>query len=249
MTRYFLELSYKGSAYNGWQIQQNALSVQEIIQKALSTLLKESVLIVGAGRTDTGVHASFYIAHFDTESQNDIENISFCYHLNAILPKDIAVYKIYRVNESMHARFSAIEREYKYYITTKKDPFSFDKAYTCIQDLDLDSMQKSADILLEYSDFTSFAKLHTDTKTNICKITHAGFEKENNMIIFTIRADRFLRNMVRAIIGTLLEVGKGNIGIDDFRLIIEKKDRCAAKSSAQSQGLFLTNITYKNSNL
>lgn len=244
MTRYFLELSYRGSAYHGWQIQQNAPSVQEIIQKSLATLLKESVLVVGAGRTDTGVHASFYIAHFDTNSTRDLQQDSFCYHLNAILPKDIAIHRIYPVKGDLHARFSAIEREYKYYIATKKNPFSLDRAYTYTQKLNMETMQEAADLLLKYTDFTSFAKLHTDTKTNICKIAYAGFEKENDTIIFTIRADRFLRNMVRAVIGTLLEVGKEKISVDDFREIIEKKDRSAAKSSAQSQGLFLTNIVY-----
>ncbi len=244
MTRYFIELSYKGTHYNGWQIQPNAPSIQQTIEEALSKLLRHNTNIVGAGRTDTGVHASKYIAHFDTESDKDCTQENFVYHFNAILPKDIAIHKIYRVDSELHARFSALEREYKYYISTTKNPFVIDTAYIFTMQLDLEKMQEAANLLLNVSDFTSFAKLHTDTKTNFCKVTKASFEKNGDIIVFTIKADRFLRNMVRAIVGTLLEVGRGKITISDFKKIIEAKDRCAAKSSASSNGLFLTDIKY-----
>lgn len=244
MTRYFIELSYKGTAYNGWQIQNNAISVQQVVQEALSMLLQEPIKIIGAGRTDTGVHASHYIAHVDTSSEKDLSSVDFHYHLNSVLPKDISIHKIYPVSNGMHARFSAKEREYKYYISTVKNPFKIDTAYVYTRGLNVEYMQKAADILVEYTDFTSFAKLHADTKTNICSVKFVGFEQQNEMLIFTIRADRFLRNMVRAIVGTLLEVGKGKITIEQFREIIEAKDRGKAKTSAYASALFLTNIKY-----
>lgn len=245
MTRYFIELSYKGTHYNGWQIQQNAPSVQEAIQNALSVLLKESIQISGAGRTDTGVHASFYVAHVDIESSFDLSNIDFRYHLNALLPRDIAIHQIYPVSMDMHARFSALKREYKYYIHTQKNPFKSEVSYVFPIKLNVEMMQEAANILLEYSDFTSFAKLHADTKTNNCNVSYAHFEqKENGELIFTIRADRFLRNMVRAIVGTLLWIGRGVLTVEQFREIIEAKDRCRAKASAKACGLFLTDIKY-----
>ena len=244
MTRYFIELSYKGTSYNGWQIQPNARSVQQTIQEALFMILQEQVKLVGAGRTDTGVHASFYVAHFDTMSSNDLSDKNFSYHLNLILPKDIAIQKVYQVSEDIHARFSAKSREYKYYIQTRKNSFTVDTAMVLTMSLNIENMQKAASLLLEYDDFTSFSKLHTSSKTNICNITTAQFEVKGYEIVFTISANRFLRNMVRAIMGTLLEVGKDRITVEGFRNIILAKDRGMAKSSAFACGLFLTDIKY-----
>ena len=243
MHRYFLQLSYKGTRYFGWQRQPNAISVQEVIEKTLSTVLREDIAVVGAGRTDTGVHASFYVAHFDVA--NEIaEPEKLLYHLNRFLPDDIAIQKIKKVNSDFHARFSAVSRTYKYYISVIKDPFTTDTSYQFTVPLDIEKMNEAAKMLFEYTDFTSFAKLHTDVKTNNCKIFQAEWETENNQLVFTIKADRFLRNMVRAIVGTLLEVGKGKITVDDFREIIEMKNRGAAGTSAPPQGLFLVDIGY-----
>ena len=243
MHRYFLQLSYKGTRYFGWQRQPNAVSVQEVIEKTLSTVLREEIAVVGAGRTDTGVHASFYVLHFDVLNEI-IEPEKLLYHLNRFLPDDIAIQKIKKVNSDFHARFSAVSRTYKYYISVIKDPFTTDTSYQFTVPLDIEKMNEAAKMLFEYTDFTSFAKLHTDVKTNNCKIFQAEWETENNQLVFTIKADRFLRNMVRAIVGTLLEVGKGKISVDDFRKIIEMKNRGAAGTSAPPQGLFLVDIGY-----
>ena len=243
MQRYFLQLSYKGTRYFGWQRQPNAISVQEVIEKTLSTVLREEIAVVGAGRTDTGVHASFYVLHFDVTNEIE-EPEKLVYHLNRFLPTDIAVQQIVKTNPEFHARFSAISRTYKYYISTVKDPFTTDTSYQFTVPLDVEKMNEAAKTLFEYTDFTSFAKLHTDVKTNNCKIFQAEWKRENNMLVFTIKADRFLRNMVRAIVGTLIEVGKGKITVDDFRKIIETKNRGAAGTSAPPQGLFLVDIEY-----
>lgn len=243
MFRYFLQLSYKGTRYFGWQIQPNAVSVQEVLEKTLSTVLRESVAVVGAGRTDTGVHALFYILHFDV--LNEItEPDKLVFHLNRFLPADIAIQKIWKVDNEMHARFSAVSRTYKYFISTEKNPFTTETSFLYTGFLDVDKMNEAARILFYYNDFTSFSKLHTDVKTNNCKIYEAAWKQEDRQLIFTIKADRFLRNMVRAIVGTLLEVGKGKITIDDFKKIIEAKDRGAAGTSVPAQGLFLVDIEY-----
>lgn len=243
MHRYFLQLSYKGTRYFGWQRQPNAVSMQEVIEKTLSTVLREEIAVVGAGRTDTGVHASFYVLHFDVLNEI-MEPEKLLYHLNRFLPDDIAIQKIKKVNSDFHARFSAVSRTYKYYISMVKDPFTTDTSYQFTVPLDIEKMNEAAKMLFEYIDFTSFAKLHTDVKTNNCKIFQAEWETEDNQLVFTIKADRFLRNMVRAIVGTLLEVGKDKITVDDFRKIIEKKNRGAAGTSAPPQGLFLVDIGY-----
>ncbi len=243
--RYFIELSYLGTNYHGWQSQPNSITIQETVEKALSTLLKEDVAIVGAGRTDTGVHASHYIAHFDTEKREVVDK-NFIYHANAILSRDIVIHTIKAVREDAHARFSAIDREYKYYISLSKNPFRQGVEVYIPYSLDVKLMNEAADKILKYDDFTSFAKLHTDTSNNICKVTKAYFEVEGDNIIFTIRANRFLRNMVRAITGTLLEVGRGKITVERFCQIIEAKNRSCAGSSAHSSGLFLTEIAYPN---
>ena len=243
MQRYFLQLSYNGTRYFGWQKQPNAISVQEVIEKALSTVLRAEIAVVGAGRTDTGVHASFYVAHFDV-SNEIAEPEKLMYHLNRFLPGDIAIQKIWKVGNDLHARFSAISRTYKYFISTVKDPFQTETSFQYTGFLDVEKMNEAALVLYEYQDFTSFSKLHTDVKTNNCKIFQAEWKTENNQLVFTIKADRFLRNMVRAIVGTLLEVGKGKITVDDFRKIIERQDRRAAGTSAPAHGLFLVDIEY-----
>ncbi len=241
--RYFLELSYSGKAYNGWQIQPSDPSVQQTLQRALSTLLGAETETVGAGRTDTGVHASYYVAHFDTERLLD-DLARFCYHLNAILPHDIAVSGVRRVRDDAHARFDALSREYRYYITTRKDPFRTDTALRWTLPLDAERMNEAAALLLEARDFTSFSKLHSDNKTNLCRVSRAGWHREGDLLVFTIEADRFLRNMVRAVVGTLLDVGRGKLSVGGFRSVIEGRDRALAGGSAPAQGLFLTGVRY-----
>lgn len=241
--RYFLQCSYKGTNYHGWQIQPNAISVQEVFEDALSKILREKIAVVGAGRTDTGVHALYFILHFDVKNPIS-EQLDVVYKLNSFLPPDIAVQKVWPVHVETHARFSAISRTYKYYISAEKNPFSTETSYRYLKSLNIDSMNKAAETLFEYEDFTSFSRLHTDVKTNNCKIMHAEWTIKEKQLVFTIKADRFLRNMVRALAGTLLEVGKGKLTIEQFREIIEKKDRGAAGTSVPAQGLFLVDIEY-----
>ncbi|MCR5312693.1 MAG: tRNA pseudouridine(38-40) synthase TruA [Bacteroidaceae bacterium] len=244
--RYFITLSYNGARYHGWQIQPNGISVQEVLNKALTTLLRENTEVTGAGRTDAGVNASMMVAHFDsTINFDDSEQLhQLKYRLNKLLPPDIAIQDIRPVAEDLHARFSATSRMYHYYIITEKSPFE-PFAYRFPQPLDFEKMNEAAKILFEYTDFTSFSKLHTDVKTNNCKIMEAHWDQLSPIKwCFTIRADRFLRNMVRAIVGTLVDVGRGTITIDEFRHIIEKKDRCSAGTSVPGNALFLADVTY-----
>ena len=239
--RYFIYLSYDGARYHGWQIQPNGSSVQEVLGKALSTLLHESIEVTGAGRTDAGVNASLMVAHFDTEHTADDQ---LTYRLNKFLPQDIAIHKIVPVKPEAHARFSATSRTYHYYVITAKSPFE-PYAYRFPQPLDFDKMNEAAKALFDYIDFTSFSKLHTDVKTNNCRIMAAQWEQVSPIKWkFTITADRFLRNMVRAIVGTLLDVGRGVLTLEQFREIIEKKDRCSAGMSVPGNALFLADITY-----
>jgi len=241
--RYFINLSYKGTNYHGWQIQPNAITIQEILQKALSTLLKKETEIIGAGRTDTGVHASYFIAHFDTSDA--IDTSSICFSMNRIIPRDIVIHSIYEVPNELHSRFSAISRTYKYYISQTKDPFALETSTFIWGKLDIKAMNDACNILFEYTDFTSFSKLHTDTATNNCQIMLAHWELiDNNKLVFTIKADRFLRNMVRAVVGTILEIGRGKMTLDNFRTIIESKNRSNAGVSAPPEGLFLCDIKY-----
>ena len=240
--RYFIELAYKGTHFHGWQVQPDAISVQEVLEKALSTKLQEKIVVTGAGRTDTGVHASFFVAHFDT--QKSFDTGSTIYGLNNLVGKDIAIYKIFPVADNLHARFDAVSRTYEYRICQTKNPFLKEISTFLNKDLDLDLMNKASQLLFEYTDFTSFSKLHTDTKTNNCKITQAFWAPQNELLVFTITADRFLRNMVRAIVGTLIDLGEHKISIDEFRKIIEAKDRAKAGKSAPAEGLFLTQIEY-----
>ena len=240
--RYFIQLSYKGTRYSGWQIQHGTSTVQEVLDSALSVLLKEDIRTTGAGRTDTGVHALLFIAHFDTVNQ--IISNDFVYRINGILPKDIAVQKVYPVNSDAHSRFDARSRTYEYRISRTKDPFYDGFVYFFHQPLDVDAMNNSCHVLKDYNDFTSFSKLHSNAKTNICTIFHAKWYEKNDLLVFTIKADRFLRNMVRAIVGTMLEVGKGKLDIDGFRHVIEVKNRSAAGSSVPAEGLYLIDIEY-----
>lgn len=243
MTRYFIELAYNGSNYHGWQIQPGAPTIQEELNKALSTLLRQNICVVGAGRTDTGVHASFYIAHFDSEIPiSHLELLT--YKLNRLTSKDIAISHIYPVNAQMHARFSAISRTYKYYINKEKDPFTCAFAWKIHPLPDIRLMNEACQILFDYTDFTSFSKLHTDVKTNNCHIMQAYWEDTGKQLVFTIKANRFLRNMVRAIVGTMLEIGQEKITVKELRNIIESKNRCNAGTSVPGHALFLCNIEY-----
>lgn len=245
MKRYFIYLSYNGEKYCGWQVQPNGMSVQEAIETALATLLRVPTPIVGAGRTDAGVHARMMVVHFDNE-QDYLDLALLTKKLNSLLPRDISICKIVEVYPEAHARFDAISRLYRYYITTQKDPFLHHLKYKVYGDLDLDAMQSCADILFEYEDFTSFSKLHTDVKTNNCTIMQARWERQDSDYIFTIKANRFLRNMVRSVVGTLLEAGRGKIDAHGMRRIIEAKDRGTAGTSVPGHALFLEDIEYDN---
>lgn len=246
MYRYFIYLAYDGTNYHGWQIQPNGASVQETLMKALATFLRCPVEVVGAGRTDAGVHARLMIAHFDFERPLDPATVVD--KLNRLLPPDIAVYQVRPVTPEAHARFDATSRTYKYYLTTRKDPFTRSYAWRVFQALDFERMNEAARTLFDYTDFTSFSKLHTDVKTNNCRIMQAYWEQVGEYEwVFTIQADRFLRNMVRAIVGTLVEVGRGKLTVEGFRKVIEEKNRCSAGSSVPGQALFLVGVTYPDS--
>ena len=241
--RYFITFSYDGTAYHGWQIQPHSVSVQEELQKALSTLLRRSVEVVGAGRTDTGVHARKMVAHFDSEQE--LECTQLVYKLNKLLPRDIAVQQVERVEDEMHARFSAKSRTYHYYVHLGKDPFLRSYSWQVYGNPDFELMNKAAEVLMEYTDFTSFSKVNTDTKTNDCTITEAHWDKVGEgQWRFTITANRFLRNMVRAIVGTLMEVGRGRMTIEQLRSVVEAKDRCRAGDSVPGNALFLVEVKY-----
>ncbi len=243
MKRYFIYLSYNGKNYCGWQIQPNGITVQQKLEESLSLLLQEEISVVGAGRTDSGVHAACMVAHFDSEKIIDCP--ALVKKLNGFLPGDIAVSKIEEVIPKAHARFDAVSRTYKYYVTTKKDPFRENFAYRAPFELNFELMNEAAETLFDYEDFTSFSKLHTDVKTNNCTIMYAQWEQESDSLwVFTIQANRFLRNMVRAIVGTLFEVGRGKITVEDFRKIIEQKNRNLAGTSAPAPALFLIDVAY-----
>lgn len=243
MGRYFIELAYNGCQYHGWQIQPGTRTVQEELNRALSTLLREDIQVVGAGRTDTGVHASFFVAHFDLgcELPDPAQTV---YKLNRLLGKDIAIYDLYPVAQEIHARFSALSRTYKYYIDKKKNPFTYPYAWKVFPLPDIQCMNEACGILFEYTDFTSFSKLHTDVKTNNCTIQEARWEDTGDQLVFMIKANRFLRNMVRAIVGTMVEIGQGKLNGDDLRQIIESRNRCNAGTSVPGHALFLCGIEY-----
>ena len=242
MQRYFLYISYNGVNYCGWQIQPNGNSIQQEIETTLQTLLRKPVSITGAGRTDAGVHAKTMVAHFDFEFIQNKELI--VEKMNRILPHDIAIHQIRQVSPEAHARFGALSREYQYFITTRKDVFNYPFQYKVSHPLDVEKMNQATKILFEYVDFTSFSKLHTDVKTNHCKIKYAHWEEKDELYTFTIRADRFLRNMVRAIVGTMIDVGREKLSLAGFREVIEVRDRCRAGTSVPGQALFLTDIEY-----
>lgn len=244
MFRYFIQLAYRGTRFHGWQIQPNAISVQEELNKALSVLTRETVNVVGAGRTDTGVHASFFVAHVDLNAKL-ADPTQLAFKMNAFLPDDIRIDSMFQVDEDFHARFSAVSRTYRYYIARRKELFQHEFSHYVPYDLDLDKMNEAAKNLFDYTDFTSFSKLHTDVKTNNCVIMDAFWSLTNNgLLVFEVKADRFLRNMVRAMVGTLLEVGKGRMSIADFNAVLEQKHRGAAGASVAAKGLFLCDIAY-----
>lgn len=241
--RYFVWFSYDGTAYHGWQIQPNGNSVQEELQRALSTLLREEISVTGAGRTDAGVHARQMVAHFDFSEAIDLEQLA--YKLNRILPCDIAVDRVELVDDDMHARFSATSRTYHYYIHTKKDPFSRPYSTELHYELDFDKMNEAGRILMTYDDFGAFCKSHSDVKTTLCRVMKAEWvQTSETSWYFEITANRFLRNMVRAVVGTLIDVGRGRLTLDDFRKVIEGKRRTEAGESMPANALFLENIRY-----
>ncbi|MFB6317392.1 tRNA pseudouridine(38-40) synthase TruA [Saccharicrinis sp. FJH54] len=242
--RYFTELAYNGASFHGWQIQPNATSVQETLEKAFSLITRQNIQITGCGRTDTGVHARYYVAHFDTEEALS-EPTQLMYQLNRYLGADIVIYSISAVDSETHARFHAVERAYEYHIILRKDPFLKDTTLHLPYEPDVESMNKSAKLLLDYTDFTSFSKLHTDVKTNDCKILRAEWvNRSSHDLVFHIRADRFLRNMVRAIVGTLLEVGKNRMTPEEFENVIVSRNRSKAGTSVPGHALFLTDVVY-----
>lgn len=243
--RYFIELQYDGAAYCGWQRQPDAPTVQQTIEQRLSMLRRVPTEIVGAGRTDTGVNASFYVAHFDSDTPiEDCEQLT--YKLNRVLPDDIAIKRIYEVDAAKHARFDARQREYTYFITPCKQPFRRFSAWYFAVDLDVAKMNEAAQKLLCYDDFTSFAKLNSNNKTNICHISYVEWVVEDDLTLrFTIRADRFLRNMVRAIVGTLVDVGRGRYSVEEFEDIIRSRDLSRSSAGAPACGLFLSDVRYE----
>lgn len=240
--RYFIKLAYNGTHYHGWQYQPNAASVQETMNKAFSVLLNTTINLMGAGRTDTGVHAKEMYAHFDFENQFDIP--SLVHKLNSYLPKDIVIYDIIPVHDDAHTRFDATKRTYEYHINTFKDVFSQEQSWYFHQKLDIDLMTEAAQILFNHTDFQCFSKVNTDVNTFDCTIFEAYWKQENGNLIFTISANRFLRNMVRAIVGTLVNIGLHKITLADFTAIIESKNRDKAGFSVPAHGLYLTKIEY-----
>ena len=241
--RYFVTFSYDGSRYHGWQIQPNGDSVQAQLQRALSLLLRSETTVTGAGRTDAGVHARMMVAHFDTASEIDGRQLT--YKLNKLLPRDIAVSQVARVPDDLHARFSATSRMYRYYLHTEKDPFLSRTSCELHYPLDFGKMNEAAKVLMAYEDFGAFCKAHADVKTTLCRVTVAEWHQTSPTTwYFEIRANRFLRNMVRAVVGTLVDVGRGRVTLDDFRKIIEGKKRTEAGESMPAHALFLEDITY-----
>lgn len=239
-----MKLAYRGANFHGWQSQPNAVSVQSTIEDALTTIVRTPIKITGAGRTDTGVNARMMIAHFDVEQPLPSPD-GLVKALNSLVGKDITIYSIDQVHDDAHARFDATSRTYHYYIHTEKSPFLYPLSWQAPVNLNFERMNKAAEILLKIDDFTSFAKLHTDVKTNICNVTYAKWEQINeNQWMFVITADRFLRNMVRAVVGTLVDVGRGKITLQQFIDIISAKDRCAAGTSMPAHALFLWDVTY-----
>lgn len=253
--RYFMRLAFNGTPFFGWQIQPKNISVQEVIENALTLLLqkpseedgqRERIAITGCGRTDTGVHARDFMAHFDfAEELDEDRRRQLVNKLNSFLPKEIVIFSVEPVADDAHARFDALDRTYRYYVNIHKDAFNFPYAYRVFEKLDVDKMNEAARMLLDNDDFTSFSKVHTQVNNMRCHVTHALWVHKDGQLVFEIIANRFLRNMVRAIVGTLLLVGKGKISVQDFQDIIEQKNRCKAGDSAPAHALFLENVRYK----
>lgn len=257
MARYFIHLAYNGACYHGWQTQRVATevertaplqpglpTVQQTLEDALSMLLRQPIAVVGCGRTDTGVHASDFYAHFNADGNLMGGCGELAFKLNSFLPQDIAIFDIFPVADNAHARFDATARTYQYHVSDRRLPFRQGQYCRIYFRPDIDKMNEAAKVLMEYDDFTSFAKLHTQVKTNICHLTEAHWDTVGEEWVFTIRSNRFLRNMVRSVTGTLLDVGRGKLSIDGLREIVEKKDRCAAGVSMPACGLFLTKVEY-----
>jgi tRNA pseudouridine38-40 synthase len=244
--RYFLKLAYNGEHYYGWQIQPKQITVEEVLTKTVSILLKEKIQLIGVGRTDTGVHAREFYAHFDTlHLFTEAGKQDFIQRINSFLPKDIVLYDLLEVNPEAHARYDAISRTYRYYISTVKNPFATLFSYRIFFNPDIEHMNNCCQKMIAYTDFTSFSKVHTQTKTKQCHILHAAWTYDKNkLLVFEITADRFLRNMVRAIVGTLLDTSKNKLSMEAFCAIIEQKDRRSAGSSVPANALFLEKIHY-----
>ena len=241
--RYFVTFSYYGSRYHGWQIQPNGDSVQAQLQRGLSLLLRQEVMVTGAGRTDAGVHARMMVAHFDFPTSLDEKQLA--YKLNKLLPGDIAIAGVRQVEENLHARFSATSRMYRYYVHTAKNPFLRNTSCELHYPLDFNKMNEAADMLKRYDDFGAFCKAHADVKTTLCKVTVARWHQTSPTTwYFEIRANRFLRNMVRAVVGTLIDVGRGRLTMEDFQRVVEGKKRTEAGESMPAHALFLEDITY-----
>jgi tRNA pseudouridine38-40 synthase len=242
MARYFIELAYKGTAYHGWQIQHNAVSVQQLLNRALSLKLKETIETTGSGRTDKGVHALQQFAHFDYRKQLNGENL--VYQLNRVLPHDISVKRIMEVQPEAHARFDALSRSYVYKINRQKDPFSVETSYYSRGELDLDMMNQAAAVIKTTRDFESFSKVKTDVNHFLCHISRSEWITGNNMLTYLVTADRFLRGMVRALVGTMLDIGTGKTSLATFEKIISSRDRMLAGRAVPAHGLFLSEVTY-----
>ncbi|WP_316808307.1 tRNA pseudouridine(38-40) synthase TruA [Pedobacter agri] len=242
--RYFIQIAYDGSLYHGWQIQPNAITVQELLDQAMSTFYRQPIETLGCGRTDSGVHATEFYAHFDVENLEESKVLQAVAGINAMLPYQIAAKRIIPVHEEAHARFDATARAYKYYLHFEKDPFKLNRSWLVKDKLDVNLMNQAAALLLDYTDFSCFSKSNTQTFTNNCKIVKAVFEEKDGGLVFTIEADRFLRNMVRAIMGTLVRVGKYEINLEEFKAVIESKNRSKAGQSVPACGLYLVKVEY-----
>lgn len=244
MTRYFVEISFRGTHYHGWQSQPNALTVQAEIESAIKMLTHEELKMTGAGRTDTGVHARYYVAHFDTDNSLPASGNDFLYKINAILPQDIAIHNIFPVKSDVHARYSAVSRTYQYTVSQVRNPFSLELSWYYPIPVDVAAMNEAAERLLCFTDFTSFSKLHSDVKNNLCQLYEARWTINGGELVFTIRGNRFLRNMVRSIVGTMIDLGRGKLKMDDFIRIIESRNRNMAGFSVPAKGLALVQVEY-----
>ena len=240
--RYFIQISFKGTNFRGWQIQPGAITVQGTLNKVLSTVIREEIETTGAGRTDTGVHAKFFMAHFNSNNKQLDNDSSIIYSLNRLLSPDISVNRIFKVKKDTHARFNAISRTYEYHISRIENPFEKEFSWYVYGPLNIEKMNEAAVLIESFNDFTSFCKIHTNVKTNICKIFYAKWNDYGDKLIFSIKADRFLRNMVRAIVGTMINIGRNKIEVSDFKNTVEKKNKLSF--TAPARGLILTNIEY-----